>query len=56
MVLGATGNVGGRIVQLLIESPLCAKVVIVTRRKIDRKAGAFGDAKVSEVVVNVDLT
>ena len=48
IVLGATGNVGGRIVQLLIENPLCKKVVVVTRRKAD----AFADPKVSEVVVN----
>ena len=51
MVLGATGNVGGRIVQLLIKNPLCKKVVVVTRRKTD----AFADPKVSEVVVNMDL-
>ena len=50
IVLGATGNVGGRIVQLLIENPLCKKVVVVTRRKTD----AFADPKVSEVVVNMD--
>ena len=50
MVLGATGNVGGRIVRLLVESPLCKKVVVVTRRK----TGMFADAKVSEVVVNMD--
>ncbi|MGA3212024.1 MAG: NAD(P)H-binding protein [Terriglobales bacterium] len=50
IVLGATGNVGGRIVQLLIRSPLCKKVVVVTRRKAD----AFSDPKVSEVVVNMD--
>ena len=50
IVLGATGNVGGRIVQLLIKNPLCKKVVVVTRRK----AGAFADPKVSEVVVNMD--
>src|ERR1700723_3882993 len=50
MVLGATGNVGGRIVQLLIRNPLCKKVVVVTRRKM----GAFVDPKVSEVVVNMD--
>jgi hypothetical protein len=49
-VLGATGNVGGRIVQLLIKSPLCKKVVVVTRRKTD----AFADPKVYEVVVNMD--
>ena len=50
IVLGATGNVGGRIVQLLIKNPLCKKVVVVTRRKTD----AFADSKVSEVVVNMD--
>jgi uncharacterized protein YbjT (DUF2867 family) len=50
ILLGATGNVGSRIVQLLIESPLCAKVTVVTRRK----TGAFAHAKVAEVVVNMD--
>ena len=50
IVLGATGNVGGRIVQLLIENPRCRKVVVVTRRKMDAPAGP----KVSGVVVNMD--
>jgi hypothetical protein len=50
IVLGATGNVGGRIVQILIKNPLCKKVVVVTRRKTD----AFADPKVSEIVVNMD--
>ena len=50
IVLGATGNVGGRIVRLLIGNPLCRKVVVVTRRKTD----AFADPRVSEVVVNMD--
>ena len=50
IVLGATGNVGGRIVQLLIKNPLCKKVVMLTRRKTD----AFAAPKVSEVVVNMD--
>jgi uncharacterized protein YbjT (DUF2867 family) len=50
IVLGATGNVGGRIVQLLIQNPLCKKVVVVTRRKTD----TFADPKVSEVVVKID--
>ncbi|MGA7239614.1 MAG: NAD(P)H-binding protein, partial [Bryobacteraceae bacterium] len=50
IVLGATGNVGGRIVQLLIKNPLCRKVVVVTRRKTD----AFAHVKVSKVVVNMD--
>lgn len=50
MLLGATGNVGGRIAQLLIRSPLCKKLVLVTRRK----TGAFAGSKVSEVVVSMD--
>ena len=50
IVLGATGNVGGRIVQLLVRNPLCKKVVVITRRKTD----AFADPKVLEVVVNMD--
>jgi hypothetical protein len=50
IVLGKTGNVGGRIVQLLIKNPRCEKVVVVTRRKTD----AFADPKVSEVVINMD--
>ena len=45
IVLGATGNVGGRIVQLLIRG-----VVVVTHRKMD----AFADSKVSGVVINMD--
>ncbi len=50
IVLGATGNVGGRIVKLLIENPICRRVVVVTRRKTD----AFINSKVSEVVVNME--
>ena len=50
ILLGATGNVGARIARLLIENPLCKKVVVVTRRKTD----AFAHPKVSEVVVNMD--
>ena len=50
IVLGATGNVGGRIVQLLIKNPRCGRVVVVTRRKMDAPA----DPKVSGVVVNLD--
>ena len=50
VVLGATGNVGGRIVQLLIKNSLCKKLVVVTRRKTD----AFLDPKVVDVVVNMD--
>src|SRR6201984_2046527 len=50
IVLGATGNVGGRIVQLLIKNPRCEKVVVVTRREMD----AFADPKVSAVIVNMD--
>src|SRR2546427_7820977 len=50
VVLGATGNVGGRIVQLLIKNPLCKKLVVVTRRKMD----VFAAPKVFDVVVNMD--
>jgi NADPH:quinone reductase-like Zn-dependent oxidoreductase len=50
IVLGATGDVGVRIVQLLIRNPRCRKVVMVTRRKTD----AFAHPKVSDVVVNMD--
>ena len=50
ILLGATGNVGGRILQLLVKNPLCKKVVVVTRRK----TGAFADPKISEIVVNMD--
>ena len=42
VVLGATGNVGGRIVQLLIKNPLCKKLVVITRRKTDVFAGPQG--------------
>jgi hypothetical protein len=50
LVLGATGNVGGRIVQLLIKNPLCKKLVVVTRRTTD----IFAAPKVFDVVVNMD--
>jgi uncharacterized protein YbjT (DUF2867 family) len=51
MVLGATGNVGGRIVQLLLDNPRCTQVLVVTRRK----TGAFADhPKFSQVIVNMD--
>ena len=50
IVLGATGNVGGRIVHLLIKNPLCKKVLVVTRRKTN----VFADPKVSEAIVTMD--
>jgi len=50
VVLGATGNVGGRIVQLLIKNPLCKKLVVITRRNTD----VFAAPKVFNVVVNMD--
>jgi len=50
ILLGATGNVGGRILQLLIKNPLCEKVIVVTRRKTVTSA----DPKLFEVVVNMD--
>jgi uncharacterized protein YbjT (DUF2867 family) len=50
ILLGATGNVGGCILQLLIQNPQCLKVLVVTRRKTE----SFADPKISEVVVNMD--
>ena len=50
MLLGATGNVGGHILHLLVQSPLCKKVVVVTRRTVAELA----NAKVQQVVVNMD--
>jgi uncharacterized protein YbjT (DUF2867 family) len=50
MLLGATGNVGRHILQLLVQSPLCKKVVIVTRRNVAELA----NTKVQQVVVNMD--
>jgi len=50
MVLGATGNVGGRILHLLVESPRAGKVVVVTRRHVAELA----HPKVQQVVVNMD--
>ena len=50
MLLGATGNVGGRILHLLVQSPLCNKVVVVTRRNV----AALANPKVQQVVVNMD--
>lgn len=51
MVLGATGNVGGRIVQLLIDNPACSKVTVVTRRRTT----AISSPKVAELVVDIAL-
>src|SRR5579862_4841006 len=50
MLLGATGNVGGRILHLLVHSPMCKKVVVVTRRDVAELA----NPKVRQVVVNMD--
>jgi uncharacterized protein YbjT (DUF2867 family) len=50
MLLGATGNVGGRILHLLVQSPLCKRVVVVTRRNVPELAAP----KVQQVVVNMD--
>jgi uncharacterized protein YbjT (DUF2867 family) len=50
MLLGATGNVGGRILHLLVQSPLCRKVVVVTRRNV----ADLANPKVQQVVVNMD--
>jgi uncharacterized protein YbjT (DUF2867 family) len=50
MLLGGTGNVGGRILHLLVHSPLCKKVVVVTRRSVPE----LTNPKVEQVVVNMD--
>ena len=50
IVLGATGNVGGRVLQLLVPSPHCKKVIVVTRRTVAEVA----NPKVQQVVVNMD--
>jgi uncharacterized protein YbjT (DUF2867 family) len=50
MLLGATGNVGGHILHLLVQNPLCKKVVVVTRRNVAELA----NPKVLQVVVNMD--
>ena len=51
MLLGATGNVGGRILDLLVQSPMCKKVVVVTRRNV----AGLANPKVRQVVVNMDM-
>jgi uncharacterized protein YbjT (DUF2867 family) len=50
MLLGATGNVGGRILHLLVQSPLCKSVIVVTRRNV----AELTNPKVRQVVVNMD--
>src|SRR4029450_13498333 len=50
ILLGATGNVGGRILRLLVQSPLCTKVVVVARRD----AAGVTTPKVQQVVVTMD--
>ena len=50
MLLGATGNVGEQILHLLVQSPLCKKVVVVTRRDVAELA----NPKVQQVVANMD--
>src|SRR5712692_3372774 len=49
MLLGATGNVGGHILHLLVQSPLFKKVVVVTRRNVAELA----NPKLQQVVVNM---
>ena len=50
VLLGASGNVGGRILQLLVQSPLCQRVIVVTRRHVAELA----NPKVQQLVVNMD--
>src|SRR6202049_128009 len=54
MLLGATGNVGGRILHILVQSPLCQKGVVVTRRNVAELANPGVDPKVQQVVANMD--
>jgi len=54
MLLGATGNVGGRVLHLLVQSPRCTKVVVVTRRSVPELADTLVNPKVQQVVVNMD--
>ena len=54
MLLGATGNVGGHILHLLVQSPLCQQVVVVTRRHVEELANPLANPKVQQVVVNMD--
>src|SRR3954468_15981083 len=50
MLLGATGNVGRHILHLLVQSPLCERVIVVTRRHV----ADLANPKVQQVVVNMD--
>jgi uncharacterized protein YbjT (DUF2867 family) len=50
MLLGATGNVGGHILHLLVQSPRCKKVIVVTRRTV----ADLANPKLQQVVVNMD--
>jgi uncharacterized protein YbjT (DUF2867 family) len=50
MLLGATGNVGAHILQLLLERPLCKKVLVVTRREVPE----LTHPKVRQVIVSMD--
>src|SRR4029078_397002 len=50
MFVGTTANVGGRILHLLVQSPMCRKVVVVTRRHV----ADLANPKVQQVVVNMD--
>jgi uncharacterized protein YbjT (DUF2867 family) len=50
MLLGASGNVGGHILNVLVRHPPCKKVVVVTRRNVAELA----NPKVQQVIVNMD--
>src|SRR5215471_16608047 len=50
MLLGATANVGGRILRLLAKNPLCRTAGIVTHRHVDE----ITNPKVQQVIVNLD--
>lgn len=50
LLLGATGNVGGSILRMLVQRPLCKRVIVVTRRHV----ADLANPKVQQVVVNMD--
>ncbi|HTR04991.1 MAG TPA: NAD(P)H-binding protein [Thermoanaerobaculia bacterium] len=50
MLLGATGNVGGQILNLLLQRPTCRKLIVVTRRPV----AALSNPKVQPLIVDMD--
>jgi uncharacterized protein YbjT (DUF2867 family) len=50
MLLDATGNVGGHVLHVLVQSAACKNVVVVTRRNVTELA----NPKVQQMIVNMD--